>query len=342
MIRKLPIPWVRGIVLPVVALLWVIAAARATSPQLSATTPLGAQRGTEVEIALHGERLADAREVLWYSPGIEVLKLEVPTNQAAEVKVRLKIAPDCRLGEHALRIRCASGISDLRTFWVGPYPTVKDTAPNSEFAQAQAIPANVTVEGVVENEAVHYYRFEAHKGQRLSAEVEGMRLGRSQFDPFVAILNAGRFVLASSDDTALLLQDPACSVIAPADGNYYVQIRESSYGGNGNCHFRLHVGGFPRPTGVYPAGGKAGETLSVQFLGDGVGDLTRQIKLPEGPREQWAVYAEQDGQMSPSPNWLRVSLFPNVLETEPNDDWEHATAAGTNYPVACCGGAVAV
>jgi hypothetical protein len=295
---------------------------------------VGAQRGTDVEVTLHGERLADAQEILLYSPGIEVTRLEVPTNQSALVKAQFKIDPDCRLGEHTLRVRCASGISDLRTFWVGPFPTVKDVGTNSEFTQPQPISFNVTVEGTVENEAVHYYRLDAKKGQRISAEVEGMRLGRAQFDPFISIMDAGRFVLASSDDTALLLQDPVCSIIAPNDGPYLIQLRESSYGGNANCNYRLHVGTFPRPTGVFPAGGKAGETLSVKFLNDGTNEFNQQVKLPNQPEEKFALFAEQDGQSAPSPNWLRVSSFPNVLEVEPNDDKDHATTAGTNNPVA--------
>ena len=306
---------------------------RAISPQLDATTPVGGQRGTEVEVTLRGQRLADAQEILWYSPGIQVARIEVPTNQANLVKAQLKIAPDCRLGEHTLRVRCASGVSDLRTFWVGPFPTVKDSGTNSEFTQPQPIPLNVTVEGIVENEAVHYYRVEASKGQRISAEVEGMRLGRVQFDPFVAIMVAGRFVLASSDDTALLLQDSTCSIIAPKDGPYVIQIRESSYGGNGNCHYRLHVGTFPRPSGVFPAGGMTGETLAVKFLSELTNDFSQQVKLPDDPRAQFPLFAEQGGQSAPSPNWLRVSPFPNILEVEPNDNKEQATPA-TNSPVA--------
>src|SRR5207247_9987329 len=117
--------------------------------------------------------------------------------------------------------------------------------------QPQPIPFKVTVAGTVENEAVHYYRLDARKGQRISAEVEGMRLGRALFDPFVAVMNAGRFVLASSDDTALLLQDPACSVIAPEDGPYVIQLRESSYCGNGRCHYWPHVVRFGRRAGGF-------------------------------------------------------------------------------------------
>jgi Bacterial pre-peptidase C-terminal domain len=306
----------------------------AMAPQLTHTSPAGAQRGTELELTLQGERLADAQELIWYSPGIQVVGMEVPTNQAKLVKARIKIAPDCRLGEHAFRVRCSSGFSDLRTFWVGTFPTVQDAGTNSEFSQPQGIPLNVTVEGVVENEAVHYYRVEARHEQRLSVEVEGMRLGRIFFDPFVAIMNSERFVLASSDDTALLLQDPACSMLAPKDGAYIIQLRDSTYGGNANSHFRLHVGTFPRPTGVFPAGGRPGEKLTLKFLGESAGELTQEVTLPAEPSEQFAVFAECGGQVAPSPNWLRVSPAMNVLEAEPNDDREHATPGGTNMPLA--------
>ena len=60
----------------------------------------------------------------------------------------------------------------------------------------------MTVQGVVDNEDVDYYAIEAKKGQRITAEVEGMRLGTTLFDPYVAILDAKRFELAASDDAS--------------------------------------------------------------------------------------------------------------------------------------------
>ena len=42
----------------------------------------------------------------------------------------------------------------------------------------------------------------------------------------------------------------------------------------------LHVGRFPRPTAVLPLGGKPGETLDVQWLGDVAGPRTEKITLP--------------------------------------------------------------
>src|SRR5437764_76056 len=87
----------------------------AASPVLNAILPRGGQRGTETVVNFTGGRLTDAKEVLVYYPGITVTKLEVVND--ATVKVTLKITPECRLGEHCLRLRCNSGVTEMRTFW---------------------------------------------------------------------------------------------------------------------------------------------------------------------------------------------------------------------------------
>jgi hypothetical protein len=318
------VPWLLLIFAPL---------AQATSPKFNSTTPSGAQRGTELELRCNGARLEDAQELIFYSPGIEVLKFE-PAKTNGPVKARIRIAKDCSLGEHALRIRTASGISDARTFWVGPFKTVEEAEPNNEPAKAQRVPLNVTVSGTIGSEDVDYFRVEAKQGQRISAEIEAMRLGRGAFDPYLAIQNASGEVLASADDTTLLMQDAFVSLLAPKDGTYIIQVRETSYGGRPEFAYRLHVGTFPRPTAVYPAGGKTGEFLLVRFIGDPAGEFTQDLKLPNVPQEKFGAYALQDGLSSPSPNWVRVSTFPNVLEAAPNQDQEHATGAEMPPPLA--------
>ena len=64
-----------------------------------------------------------------------------------KVDVTLVIAPNCRLGEHHLRIRCRSGISYARNFWVSQFPNVAEVEPNDDFALPQKISMNVTIEG---------------------------------------------------------------------------------------------------------------------------------------------------------------------------------------------------
>jgi hypothetical protein len=296
----------------------------AASPRLSIILPRGVQRGHEHVLTFAGSQLADAREIFFYSPGFEVTKLE-PSARA--VKATVKVAPDCRLGEHIAQVRTASGISDYRTFFVGALPAVAEKEPNSDFAAPQAIPLNVTVEGVVQNEDVDYYVVEVKKGQRLSAEVEGMRLGTTLFDPYVGILDGKRFELSSGDDCPAVLQDSIASAVAPADGKYVIEVRESAYGGNGNCRYRLHVGTFPRPTAVFPAGGKLGETTEVRFLGDPAGELKKQVTLPKEPVPDFGLFAEDAGGICPAPVPFRLFEHGNAFEAEPNDDLKQATVA---------------
>jgi hypothetical protein len=287
--------------------------------------PRGVQRGTEADLHFNGARLGDAQAIFFYYPGIETLKLEVVNDST--VKVRIKVAPDCRLGEHAARVRTATGISELKTFWVGALPSIEEKEPNSDFAQPQKIPLNVTVTGVVESEDVDYFLVEAKKGQRISAEIEGMRLGGTVFDPYLAIVDSKRFELAASDDLPLVWQDAVASIVAPQDGNYVVQVRESSYGGNGNCLYRLHVGTFPRPTAVIPAGGKMGAEMELRYLGDPTGPMIAKIKVPAGPVSRFGLYAQDAGGVAASPNAFRISAVGNVLEVEPNNDHQRATVA---------------
>ena len=136
-----------------------------------------------------GQRLNDIHQVLFYTPGFSVEKVVGDEKNANRATATVKISPDCKLGEHKLRIVTRTGLSTLNTFWVGPYETVLEVEPNSDFSSPQVIAINRTVEGRVDNEDVDYYSVEAKKGQRLSVEVEGIRPGEGQnsviFDPYV-------------------------------------------------------------------------------------------------------------------------------------------------------------
>ena len=303
----------------------------AVAPSLQNTSPNGVQRGTEVEVKFNGARLADAEEIFLFEPGVKVLELKEVKDSF--VLARLKIDADCPLGEHKVRIRTKTGISDFRTFTVGAYPQVEETEPNTTLDKAQKVAMNSTVLGTVSNEDVDYYLVAAKKGDPIAAEVEGIRLGRTFFDPYVAILDKSGKVLAKADDTALLIQDAYATIIAPADGEYVIEVRETSYGGSGNP-YRVHIGSFPRPSAVFPPGGKAGESLEVKFLGDAAGEFTQTFSLPQPNRFKHGVFAERKGLTSPSFNLVRISPFANVIEKEPNDDVKEVSVASGDLPLA--------
>ena len=308
----------------------------ASDPTLSVITPRGVQRGAEHVLTFSGARLKDAEEILFYEPGVEVLKIEPDEKNANIVRATVKVAPDCSLGEKVAQVRTKSGISDYRTFFVGALPAIPEKEPNTEFTAPQPIEQNVTVEGVIQSEDVDYFVVEAKKGQRLSVEVEGMRFGQTLFDPYIAILDANRFELSAVDDSPLVRQDAVTSIIVPEDGKYIIEMRESGYGGNGNCRYRLHVGQFPRPTAVLPAGGKAGEEVEFTFIGDAGGPIKQKIALPANGSTEMQIFAQDDRGISPSGHTIRIAPDPNAFETEPNNSLAEATAV--EFPSAFNGG----
>lgn len=300
--------------------------AQAYDPVVSLISPRGGQRGTELTITLHGDRLFDPQELLLYKPGITVKSLEKDGDDHKRAKAVLVISPDAELGEHPIRLRCRGGITYMRTLWIGQFPTVMEVEPNNEFSKPQEVSINQTVQGVADREDADYYRLECKKGQRLSVEIEGMRLGRILFDPYVAILNADRFELASADDTPLLRRDSAVSIIVPEDGTYTILIRESSYEGRKECQYRAHIGEFPRPVAIYPPGARPGEKRSFRFIGDAGGDLELLLEMPSSA-QTFPALATANNLSSPSGNPIRVSKLPSVEEVEPNEDSKSATPA---------------
>jgi len=293
----------------------------ASSPRLGGISPRGVQRGAELVMTFGGSNLADAQEIFFYDQGFEVTKLEA---EGGAVKATVKIAADCRLGEHVAQVRTASGISDFRTFWVEHLPVIAEKEPNSDFSEPQPIELGVVVDGNIGGEDVDYFVIDGKKGQRISTEVVAMRLSSAMFDPYVAILDSNRFELSANDDTALALQDGFAAIVAPEDGRYIIEVRESAYGG-GN-QYRLHVGTFPRPTAAFPPGGKLGEETEVRFLGLPSGELVQKIPLPNELDAEFGVFASDEGGIAPTPNAFRLFEHGNAFEVEPNNELAQATA----------------
>ena len=305
--------------------------AMASEPAANSLSVIGVQRGQSVEVQISGARLGDARELLFYTPGLSASNItKVDDNN---IKVTITAAADAKPQLHPFRVITATGTSNMRLFSVSALPTVAETEPNSEFGKAQEIPFNSTIDGVVLNEDVDYYSVELEAGQRLNVELEGLRHAylNNFFDPYVAIYDANRFEITASDDSVFLQQDCLASMVAPAKGRYIIEVRESSFGGTDQCKYRLHVGGYPRPVAIVPSGGPAGQPLTATCI-DLLGNTWQEtFEMPAEARTKIAgVWSQKDGLISPSPNMLRINALPNVLETEPNSDYN---AIPTSHPV---------
>ena len=309
----------------------------AGSPLVGQIVPAVAQRGTEADVVLSGSNLGDARTILFDEPGIECVG--VSEAKAGSFKARLKVAPDARIGEYICRAITNSGIGDARLFYVTPYPVLKeaDEDPKDPY-KLQPAKLGTTIYGTAPGEDQDHFEFEAKKGQRISAELVGVRISTENlFDGHLTITNAAGRAIAEMDDCAFTRQDPALSIIAPEDGRYHVIVRDATNSGNGPCNYILHLGSHPRPTMVYPLGGMAGETVKFMMLGDAGGPFEQTVKLPAEPEDRFEIVAQKDGISAPQPNCIRVSHFPNVFEVEPNNTIQTATPEKHAPPVALNG-----
>ena len=304
---------------------------QAASPDVKTILPRGGQSGTVTAVSLTGDRLDDAEEIISYSPQIQIVDFKVES--ANVVRAGFRIDPSCPTGEHLFRLRTKTGISYARSFWVGAWPTREEVEPNNTFEEAQAITTGNIVAGIAKNEDVDFLKIEAKKGERLSVELEGIRLGSIFWDPYIAILDSRKFELATCDDSSLLVQDPHASIIIPEDGTYFVEVRDASYAGNDAAHYRLHLGAFPRPTGVFPPGGKPGTTAEVTFAGDLGGPIRQAITIPDNGTRDLPLQALLNNISAPSPNPFRISPLENVLESGSNNNLAEAKTNQAPAPV---------
>lgn len=314
--------------------------------------PRGAQKGSIVDALFHGNYLEHPREVVSNRGGIRAVsfseptpgseKFMIPSSNPQSLRAKLEIAPDCPTGMHLLFLRTDRFLSEPVLFYVGEMSTVQELegaiGENDTPAKAQPVPLNSTVHGQIHASPKEVdrdcYALEARKGDRLSFDLEGVRVSTMHYwgenDCRLRLFAPDGRLLAQCDDTAQYVQDPFLSIEAPQDGRYVIEVSQNPGAiFTRLAHYLLHVGSFPRPEAVYPAGGRPGEKLEVQILGDGRGTLRQTLLLPEGgpnpsPIDFFEFRPQDDGGRAPSGLPMRVSAHPNVLETEPNDDREHA------------------
>jgi len=343
----------RSIIAFVLAATFVVSTAEAQYQRhIEAVFPRAGQRGTTVDLEIHGLFLEDPQEVLFYRPGIRAVSLETlpDLSQLDEnkklnpiekriggrafgavvrqrIRAKVVIDADCPIGLHPLRIRTGKDITTLSTFWVTPFPTQPEAEPfgdwavNNAIAKAEPISGpNVTVLGYIlpgPKMDHDFYRVTRKKGERISVEVNSVRLSnvwwaRGELDLLVKILDASGKEIAMSDDTAIFVQDPLVSIVAPHDGDYFIEIAQSLYSDTNNSfytHYLAHIGMFETQQSVYPAGGPAGRPLDVDLIGDPKGPRSEKISLPydtgDFEHDFGAAY----------PLAMRVSKSRNVLET---------------------------
>ena len=293
--------------------------------------PAGAQRGTELLVTITGSGLDAVTGILFYEPGLELVKLEETTSK--KLKALIKIASDAPLGPSLYRLVGKDGLSDARIFSVSQYanylekenPKSKTKSYNNSPSNAEAVSKNITINGVTYAGDLDHYSFDLKKGEEISIEIEAMRLANRFFDPHLSLLNEKGELLAQNDDHVLVRQDSFLQYTAPKDGKYILLVRDSEYGGNNDAKYRVNLGHFPRPQVTYPVLIQKDKNVKLDYLIKKDHKLTKEVKINQLGRQKH--YLNHVGMMSPSPNWLQVNTHQVSLESEPNDEKKQANRA---------------
>jgi hypothetical protein len=202
------------------------------APRLLNVTPMGGKAGSEVEVAVAGEYLEDAREMLFSDPRIVAKpKRDAAGNPIAE-RYTVGIAADCPPGLYEARMLTRLGVSSSRAFAVGTLPETTPTAPNRTMATAFALPIPCVCNGAVAARSADWYSFRAKKGQRLAVDC-ATRGVDSKLNATVIVADAaGRDLLVERRGGAM-------TFAAPNDGMYHVKIHELTYNGGPAYYYRL-------------------------------------------------------------------------------------------------------
>jgi len=156
--RSLPVDCIRPRMLSALVLALAapaIAAAQAPTvppnpqaPVLNMPVPLGAQRGTALDLTLTGTNLAEPTE-LWTSFPARVM---IPTDQHngkenGKLRVHVEVPHDAPLGFQHLRLATTRGISNFRLFCIDDLPQVMESDNNHSRSTAQSVPLPCVVVG---------------------------------------------------------------------------------------------------------------------------------------------------------------------------------------------------
>ena len=220
-----------------------------------------ASAGPRSRSTLSGARLADAQEILFYQPGITVdqaRRWSTTTTSRRRSRSPPTPARPARLPAPHRHGRQRAADLQRRGLAGGRRGRAEQRLRRARSRSR----LNVTVNGVADNEDVDYFVVEAKKGERITAEVEGIRLGDHALrplrrDPRREAVRAG-LQRRRGPDLAGRVR------LGPRPGGRHVHHpgpRERLRRATATCLYRLHVGNFPRPTATVPAGGKLGETL---------------------------------------------------------------------------------
>jgi len=241
----------------------------AAAPEVTALSPGGAKRGSEVVVKLEGKVDPATVQIRSNLPGIEVLGPE------GKESLKLRITEEASLGIAWLTFHNAEGLSSQRPFVVGSLPEAQEAEPNNKHsAKLSAVTLPLVMNGVLGRSGdVDTFAVDLKAGETLVALLDALQTLGSPMDGLLQIADEQGFALIQNDDAPGF--DPRLTYTAPRDGRVYVRVfafpsaPDSSirFAGGNTYIYRLTLTTGPVVTQWSPAAITAGQSTAVHGRG---------------------------------------------------------------------------
>jgi hypothetical protein len=243
-----------------------LAGATAQAQVISSVTPLALRPGQVQELVLGGSGPAESRQLWSRFPQKSVITPEGPKQgkNPGAASFRVNVPAQAALGIYGIRVATTTGVSPLRLMMLDDLPTVRAAGSNLSRATAQLLSLPAAVEGVLPAQQLHYFKFHAEAGQRISFEVYARRMG-SLLDPTLRLFDASGREVTYSDDVPGLSEDAAIQRTFRTAGDYVLELGDNLYQGGGDYFYRLRIGDFPAAALPYPLAATRGAEFTCQF-----------------------------------------------------------------------------
>ncbi len=246
-------------------------------------------------------------------------------NDDKRLTAKLTVASETALGSQEIRVISPDGVSNPLTVRITDTPEILESGGKHSLTNAQEISLPVGINGKVgEADQTDFFKLKAKKGEHFILDVQANRLG-SALDSSLAILDStGKEVVRNEDANGF---DSFIQFQVPADGEFFVTLRDFQHRGGDPYNYHLTIGAIPYLESFFPFGGQRGKPVDLALSGVNL-DGAEQMKLsidanaPSGPQEIRAHTAKGIS----NARQFEVSLSPDFFEMEPNDTATNATS----------------
>jgi len=201
-------------------------------PHLLTILPMGAQRGTSVEVEITGDNLEDVSRLVFSHPTITAKPVVGEDGEPAANRFLVTVADDAPPGIHDARVISRLGISSPRAFTVSELTETTSRDARDSPEKAAAISVNSVTNAVMPKRAIDHYTFAAKAGRRYAIECAAVGID-SKLTPVVIVADAeGRDLLVNRTGGVIDFRPGS-------DGTHVVKVHDLTYQGSARHFYRL-------------------------------------------------------------------------------------------------------